>query len=292
MRPDARLLPSFVVLADELHFGRAAARLDLTQPALSQQIKRLELQLGVELFARTRNSVALTAAGEAALPHARAAVEAAASAVDAARAVADGVRGELRLGISPGTHYFAQALLARFARERPGVRVRARQDSSGALAALVGAGELDLALGFCTDAPRGVTAESLVAVPAVAAVAARHPLAARGAVALADLRDETFALVDERDGGGYNRAVRERCLAAGFEPRTPPDPHGPMAWELAVRRGGCVGLTTRASAAATARGVRLVDLRPAVTFPVELVRRAGGAASPAASAFAALARAH
>src|SRR4051794_41835388 len=86
MRPDARLLASFVTLADELHFGRAAARLDLTQPALSQQIKRLELQLGVELFARTRNSVALTAAGEAALPHARAAGEAAASAGDAARA--------------------------------------------------------------------------------------------------------------------------------------------------------------------------------------------------------------
>src|SRR3954465_13322512 len=113
MRPDVRLLASFVALADELHFGRAAERLDLTQPALSQQIKRLELQLGVTLFARTRNSVALTPAGEAALPHARQAVDAATAAVAAARAVADGVRGVLRLGISPGAHYVAQTLLDR-----------------------------------------------------------------------------------------------------------------------------------------------------------------------------------
>src|SRR2546423_5685731 len=124
MRPDARLLPSFVALADELHFGRAAARLDLTQPALSQQIKRLELQLGVELFARTRNSVALTAAGEAALPHARAAVEAAASAVDAARAVAHRVSGQLRLRHSPRPHHLSPAPPHPLAPEPPRLRLR------------------------------------------------------------------------------------------------------------------------------------------------------------------------
>jgi DNA-binding transcriptional LysR family regulator len=292
MRCDARLLGAFVVLADELHFGRAAARLGVTQPALSQQIKRLELQLGTPLFTRTRSSVALTAAGEAGLPHARHAVTATDAAVDAARAAGHGEREQLRLGISPGTHYVAQTLLARLARERPAVRVRARQDSSGALAALVARGELDLALGFCTEPRPGAAVERLLTLPAVAAVARDHRLADRAAVALAELADETFALVDEHDGPGYNSAVRARCRAAGFEPRTPPSPQGPMAWELAVREGGCVGLTTRASAAATAHDVRLLSLRPVVRFPIDLARSTSAPTPAAAAAFAALVRQH
>jgi LysR substrate binding domain len=111
-------------------------------------------------------------------------------------------------------------------------------------------------------------------------------------VALRDLADETFALVDAHDGAGYNRAVADRCRAAGFEPRMRPDPRGPMAWETAVRSERCVGLTTRSSAPSTARGVRLLDLDPPASFPLELVQPAGPEAArrPAARAFAALAR--
>jgi hypothetical protein len=112
-------------------------------------------------------------------------------------------------------------------------------------------------------------------------------------VALADLAHETFALVDERDGAGYNRAVLAHSRAAGFEPRTRSEPRGPMAWETAVRSEGCVGLTTRSSAPSTARDVRLLELDPPASFPLELVRPAGPEAAlrPAARAFAELARA-
>jgi DNA-binding transcriptional LysR family regulator len=292
MSCDPRLLRPFVALADELHFGRAAERLHVTQPALSQQIARLERQLGVRLFARTRSRVELTDAGAAMLAPARAAVEAAAAAGEVAHSYAHGEAGELRLGISPGAHYLAQALLAEFARRRPKVRVRAHQDNSGVLAEQVADGRLELALGFSTAPVDGVVLERLRDEPAVVAVAGEHPLAARESVSLADLRDETFALVDARDGAGYNRAVVALCRAAGFEPRAPADPHGPMAWETAVRGGRCVGLTTRSAAPSTARGVRLLGLQPPAMFRLDLVQPAvpEAARRPAAVAFADIAR--
>jgi DNA-binding transcriptional LysR family regulator len=292
MTADARLLRPFVALADELHFGRAAARLHITQPALSQQIARLERQLGVRLFERTRTHVELTDAGAAMVAPARTAVEAAAAAEDIACAHARGEAGELRLGLSPGVHYLAQTALAEFARCRPHVRVRARQDGSSVLAEQVADGRLELALGFCTEPVDGVVCEPLRDEPAVVAVAGHHPLADRDRVALGDLAGETFALVDAGDGAGYNRAVAALCRDAGFEPRTRRDPRGPMAWETAVRSERCVGLTTRSAAPSTARGVRLLELRPAVTFRLDLVQPAGPgtARRPAARAFAALAR--
>ena len=292
MTLDPRLLRAFVALAGELHFGRAAARLHVTQPALSQQIARLERQLGVRLFDRTRTHVELTGAGAAVLASARTAVDAAAAVEEVARAHAGGEAGELRLGLSPGAHYVVQPLLAEFARRRPKVRVRASQDSSGALAEQVADGRLELAIGFCTEPRPGVEVRTLRDEPAVVAVAADHPLAGHAAVALVDLAGETFALVDARDGAGYNRAVADHCRAAGFEPRLRADPHGPMAWETAVRSERCVGLTTRSAAPSTARGVRLLELEPPATFPLELVGPAGPeeARRPAARAFAALAR--
>ena len=292
MRFDPRLLRSFVVLAEELHFGRAAERLHVAQPALSQQVKRLEAQVGVALFARTRRSVELTEAGAAMLVPARAAVEAARAAEDVARAHARGEQGELRLGLSPGVHYLAQRLLAEFARRRPGVRVRARQDGAGALARQVAAGELELALGCCAEPAPEVAVERLLDLPVVVAVAASHPMAGRAAVALADLREERFALVDDADGPGYNQAVRELCRRAGFALRAGADPHGPMAWETAVRADGCVGLTTRSSAVSSARDVQLVALDAPAHLPAELLlpREAATPQRAPARAFATLAR--
>lgn len=285
MDHDVRLLRSFAVLAETLHFGRAAERLHVSQPTLSQQIARLERQLGVTLLDRSSRRVALSAAGADVLEHARAAV-AAAEAVDAiAREHAGGRRGALRLGFSPGVHYLAHRVLAEL---DPGVRVSARQDNTGVLSGLVAAGELEIALGFCPEALAGVVAETVAEEPALVAVREDHPLARRGSVALADLARDTFALVDAAGGAGYNRAVVERCRAAGFEPRTAPDPHGPLAWETAVRSGGCVGLTTRSAAAGTVRGIRLVRVRPRVTFPIALLRP-DSPLSPAARSFAALA---
>ena len=292
MSGDPRLLRPFVALADELHFGRAAERLDITQPALSQQIKRLELQLGVRLFARTRARVELTEEGAAILAPARVAVQAATTIDELARGFGHGELGELRLGLSPGAHYVAQTLLSEFARRRPQIRVRASQDNSGALATQIAAGRLEVALGFCTAPTEGVLREPLLEEPVVVAVADGHPLAKRRSITLRQLSDQTLALVDSEDGKGYNLAVVSLCRAAGFEPRTAPTPQGPMAWETAVRAQGCVGLTTRTAAASTARGIRLLRLDPPSTFQLELLQPAVPEETrrPAGLAFAELAR--
>lgn len=269
MRPDPRLFASFVVLADELHFGRAAERLHITQPTLSQQLKRLEQQLGVVLFARTKRRVELTDAGAAILPATRAAVHGAAAAAEAAAAYADGSHGELRLGVSPGAHYAVQVALDVFNR-RGEVRVRARQEPTTLLAEHVSAGDLDIAVGFCTQAEPGVRPEALLEEPAVVALRRDHPGAHTDAIDLLDLSQETFALVDDRDGPGYNRAVLAMCRRSGFEPRVAGARDGPMAWETAVARG-CVGVTTRSAVHARAGHLRVVALRGAENFTLELL---------------------
>jgi DNA-binding transcriptional LysR family regulator len=280
MTLDARLLRPFVVLAEELHFGRAAQRLHVTQPALSQQLKRLEGQLGVELFARTRASVELTEAGEAMLEPARAAVDATAQAELVAAEYAGAERGRLRIGISPGAHELAQRLLAELRARRPRLTLEAKQDNSGVLCGDVAAGRLDLAIAFEPEQLAGTVCEEIAREPAVVAVAAGHPLAGQDRVALAELAGQHFALVDRSGGRGYNAAIVNHCRAAGFEPALDPDPHGPMTWETAVRTRSAVGLTTRVSAVSTAREIALVDLDPPLEFTIQLVTPRAGPKPP------------
>jgi DNA-binding transcriptional LysR family regulator len=289
---DPRLLRAFTVLAEELHFGRAARRLHVAQPAVSQQLQRLEDQLGVRLFARSTQHVSLTAEGEALLPYARQAVAAAAAVERAAREAAGSLEATLEVGFSPGVHYLAERALARLSESDPQVRVHAIAANTGAVARQVADGKLEIGLGFATAPTRGVRLEAIAEVRAVVAVASGDPLASRRGVALRDLSGRRFAQVDPLEGPGYNGAVRELCLEAGFEPELQDRAAGPMAWETAVRTGGCVGLTTRVSAASTLRGIRTIRLEERAVFRIDLLTPAAaeGKLSPAAQGFAAAAR--
>jgi len=290
---DPRLLRAFTVLAEELHFGRAARRLHVAQPAISQQLQRLEAQLGVRLFERSRQHVELSVAGEAILPYARQAVAAAEAVERAAHGMDGGPPASLSVGLSPGAHYLAERVLASLAESDPRLRVQAVADNTGSIARRVAEGSLEIAIGFASAPTAGVRAEALADVPAVVAVGATHRLAGETRVALGSLAEERFAGVDPLDGPGYNAAVRELCRRAGFEPRVSDRSTGPMAWETAVRSGGCVGLTTRISAASTLRGVRILELGENGAFPIQLLtpETAEGCLSPAAARFAAAARA-
>jgi DNA-binding transcriptional LysR family regulator len=290
---DPRLLRAFTVLAEELHFGRAARRLHVAQPAVSQQLQRLEDQLGVRLFERSTQHVSLTAEGEAVLPYARQAVAAAAAVERAAQEAAGSIEATLAVGLSPGVHYLAERALARLAETDPHVRVGAIAANTGSVARQVADGTLEIGLGFATQPARGVRLEAIGEVPAVAAVASGHPLAGQRTVALRELAGRRLAQVDPLEGPGYNGAVRELCLEAGFEPELAERPAGPMAWETAVRSGECVGLTTRVSAASTLRGIRTIPLEERALFRIDLITPAAadGELSPPARSFAQAARA-
>jgi len=176
---DPRLLPAFVAVAEERHFGRAAQRLHVAQPALSQQVRRLEKQLGVRLFERDSRRVDLTPAGRALLPEAQKALAALARGQAAAR-TATGVVAPLRLGVDLDMPARVLERVHRFSRQPGGVPIRlAKQHQGDALTALRD-GQLDVLLGW-QRMPYGPTVCTLVVdtVELLAVVPQGHPEAGR-----------------------------------------------------------------------------------------------------------------
>lgn len=184
-----------VAVAEERSFTRAADRCFVVQSALSHQIKALERELGVTLFARTNRRVELTAAGDAFLGAARTSLNAAERAVTDAAAADGEVRGSLTIGLIPTvTAIDIPAALGRFHRAHPVVRIRLRGGGSDEFIAAIGDGRMDVAVLGLPDAtpPRGVASRALARERLVAVVPIEHPLAGRRRLRLDDLADETF----------------------------------------------------------------------------------------------------
>jgi DNA-binding transcriptional LysR family regulator len=216
---ELRHLEYFVAVAEELSFTRASRRLHVVQSGVSSAIQVLERELGAGLFDRDRHRVALTEAGRALLPEARATLAAARAAADAVAEASAGLRGTLSIGtmISTGS-VDVPALLGVFHEQHPGVLVRLRVLPGGSadLAREVAAGGLDLALlSVPGEAPSGLTVRPLAREQLVLICAAKHPLARSPDVTLSALVHETF--IDFPRGWG-TRAVTDRAFtAAGIE---------------------------------------------------------------------------
>ncbi len=184
-----------VAVAETANFTRAAQRCHVVQSALSHQIKRLEHELGVSLFARTSRRVRLTAAGEAFLPAARQCLEAADRAAAQAVATVGEVRGRLDVGVIPSVAAVdVPAALRELCTRHPGVRVGLRAGASDDLVADVAAGRLDVAfLGLPPGRrPTGVGSHELARDRLVAVLARDHPLAGARRLSLADLAVAPF----------------------------------------------------------------------------------------------------
>ncbi|MGX1562929.1 LysR family transcriptional regulator [Streptomyces sp. NPDC055506] len=215
---ELRQLEYFVAVAEEQNFTRAAERVHISQSGVSAQIRQLERELGAELFDRSGRTATLTAAGRAALDHARATLAAAGAVGQAVDEVTDLIRGQLVVGMVIGctlTPLFDA--LSAFHRAHPGVEISLLEDNSDRLVEAVRAGTVDLALaGTATAAPEGLEALTLISERLVVAVPAGHPLARQRRVVLADL--VTHPIICMPPGTGLRTLFDRACTAQGLHP--------------------------------------------------------------------------
>ncbi|MDT7858177.1 LysR substrate-binding domain-containing protein [Rubrivirga sp. S365] len=268
---ELRHLRSFIAAAEELHFGRAAQRVFVSQPALSRQIQALEGEVGTPLFDRSGRVVRLTSAGEALLERARYADRAVDDALDAARRAGRGETGRVVVGYTDSAlHGPLAPAIAAFRIERPGVGVVLLETASADQPDALRSGRIDVA--FAAAEPGEVEGQDsavLYRVDSFVAVPHSHSLATRsgptghteGPVPLADLAGEPFVMPSlARDPILYDGIVRA-CGQAGFAPRIAQEASGAFTMLSLVAAGVGVAVLPGTVAGSFSRdGVGLREL--------------------------------
>ncbi|HAT29496.1 MAG TPA: LysR family transcriptional regulator, partial [Janthinobacterium sp.] len=220
---ELRHLRYFVAVAEELHFTRAAERLHIGQPPLSQQIQALEAELGAQLFERSKRWVRLTEAGRLFLLDARRILALAEQAMLTARRAQRGEAGELRIGFTlstPFTPLFA-TVINHYRRQFPLVTLTLHEMST--LHQIDAIGQRGLDLGFVrppeVEIPAGISLLTLRQDPLLLILPQDHPLAAKTQVAIRDLDGQPFVMYPKDAGTGIYPQIFRLCAAAGFVPR-------------------------------------------------------------------------
>jgi len=218
---ELRQLRYFVAVAEELHFRRAAERLHISQPPLSQQIRALEEELGFALLVRTRRRVELTPAGAAFLRDARAILGELDGAVAGARRIDAGLTGRLRINFV-GSALFSTVpgTVERFRRSRPGVALELRERATADQLRAVRAGVADVGLVRPPiEDDDSLRVETVLRERTVAALPAAHPLAALGRVPLRRLADEPLVLFPRDQAPGFHDLLIGALADTGAGPR-------------------------------------------------------------------------
>jgi DNA-binding transcriptional LysR family regulator len=266
---ELRQLRYFVAVAEELHFGRAAARVHMSQSPLSRAIRELERDLGVVLFVRTTRRVELTAAGTALLGRARRAI------AEVELAVADARRAGAEAGAAIGHGPLSRTPARRLADALGGREVRLVEDLSPELLRRVAAHELTAAVVLETPAtarPAGVRMLALRDEPLLAAVPAAHRLAGAGAVPLAAFAAERVLLPRSPIGTSFTIWLRARLRVAGVELDDTLETLG-APWDrrmLPVAEGAAVSVVTGDWAEPPIAGVEALPFDPPLTVPFDL----------------------
>jgi DNA-binding transcriptional LysR family regulator len=217
---ELRHLRYFIAVAEELHFGRAAARLHIAQPPLSQQIRHLEEELGVPLFTRTKRRVQLTEAGQVFLAEARQTLAQAEQAVRAAQRAHRGEIGRLAVGfVSSATAEVLPAILRMFRARFPEVELTLHELVTSQQVHALRQGRLQM--GFLRPPVHddALALETVLREPLVVLLPNTHDLASRRQIPLSALAHESFILPPHTPGFGLRDHVQQVCQAVGFSPR-------------------------------------------------------------------------
>lgn len=290
---ELRQLRYLVTLAEERHFTRAAAREHIAQPALSQQIKRLEAEVGLALVERTTRQVALTDAGVALVARARRIL----AELDAAQAELEALRGVETGHVTVGAMHTMGPIdvslaLAIFQRRHPGVELTVREQSSEELAEMLRVDELDLAFLSVTERieSHGLGLHLLVSEELVAVLPLNHKLGRRRRLRMAELAGESF--ISFREGARLRELLESAGREAGFEPHVTLESNESQRIRRLVARGMGVAILPLSDATAPGAEVAVVALtEPALSRDITLAWRDGRRLAPAAAEFLELARA-
>jgi DNA-binding transcriptional LysR family regulator len=215
---ELRQLRYFVTLAEELHFGRAAEREHIVQSALSQQVQRLERELGVRLLERSTHHVALTAAGAVFLVEARQILAHVDRAAEAARRTA-GAGAPLRVGIIDSSYDSMPQILHEVQARSPGLVIHQVEASVPEQYQQLIDGRLDVGVGRAALAPAPIASLLFRQDPLGVLVPTGHPFAELDGVSVAELAREPLLLAEEAQAPEFNQFTVEMCRAAGFTPR-------------------------------------------------------------------------
>jgi len=210
----------FAMLANELHFGRAAEKLAITQPALSASISQLEADLGAPLFDRSHKTITLTDAGRALLPEALGILAQSERAAELAKAANEGHRGWLNISFSGSMIYAGvPQLIAAYRRSEPDILTSLTEHSRAEQLDALAHGRVDAGFVDATDLPDEMDGVLLCDDAFVCCIPANHRLADREAIDLADLADDQFIMFSrEIATESYDRIIRI-CLESGFTPK-------------------------------------------------------------------------
>ena len=289
---ELRQLRYLVALAEELNFTRAAEREHVAQPALSQQIRRLEDEVGLALVERTTRHVALTEAGEVLVVRARRVL----AELEAAGTELQGLRGMDTGHVSIGAMHTMGPIdlslpLALFHDRHPGVGLTVREQSSEEMAEMLRVDEIDLAFLSVTERveSHGLALHQLVSEELVVLLPPDHPLNGRAQVRMAELADEQF--ISFRAGARLRELLFAAGREAGFEPRVTLESNESQRIRRLVARGLGVAILPRSDAERPGAEVAVARLvEPSLRRDITLAWRDGRRLTPAAAAFLDLAR--